>query len=151
MAGLELEIRRAERGRFEEDLGPGLAAVAGAEDAALVVVLEGVADGGDEGLVRVGGIDADGGDLAGVAQAAELPGFARIDGLVDAAADGDVGADLGRACTGVDDVGIGLRDLYRAHGAERNLSVGKVGPEVAGVRGAPDAAAHGAHVEGMRL
>ena len=94
---------------------------------------------------------ADGGDLADVAQSGERPGLAGIGGFVDAAADGDIAADLGRAGAGVDHVGVGERDFDGAHGAERNLSIGDVDPVVAGVGGLPDAAAGGAHIEGVGL
>ena len=87
-----------------EDQLPGLAAVGGAIDAALRVGGEGIAQGGDVDDVGIRGMDADGGDLADVAQADEGPGLAGVGGLVDAAADGDVAADFGGAGAGVDHV-----------------------------------------------
>src|SRR5829696_9354330 len=56
VVGLELEVHRAGAVGEVEHLLPRPAAVARAEDAALRVGREGVADGGDEGDVGVGGV-----------------------------------------------------------------------------------------------
>src|SRR6185312_12804361 len=91
------------------------------------------------------------GDLANVAQAAPLPGLTRIGGLIDAAADRDIAADLRRSRAGVDYRGIRERDLDRAHGGDFEIFVGDVDPRVTGVGSFPNSAAGRAHVEGVGL
>jgi hypothetical protein len=128
-----------------------LAAVGRAIDAAIFVRREGIAEGGDVNDVGIGGVDANGRDLAGVAQTGEGPSLARVRGFVDAAADRDVRADLRRSGAGVDDVGIRERDFDCAHGADGEIRVRDVLPGVACVGGFPDAAAGRAHVKGVRF
>src|SRR5262249_36552481 len=73
---------------LEEDALPGLAAVGGAVDAALLVGPVGMAEDGDEDAVRILRVDEQGSDLLPVAQAAVLPGLAAVGGAVDAVACG---------------------------------------------------------------
>ena len=97
----------------EERLGPGLAAVGGAEDAALLLRAVGVAERArqhDVGILRV---DHEARDAAGLLQAHERPGLAGVHGLVDALAERDVAADLALAGARPDDVRIGGRDGER--------------------------------------
>ena len=130
---------------------PGAAAVARAEDAALAVGAPGVAEGGDVDEVRVGRVDADAPDVAGVAQADGSPGAAAVGGPVDAVAVRDVAADAGLAHADVDHVGVGRRDGERADGGGLEEAVGDVLPVRAAVGGLPHAARAGAEVEGRGL
>jgi hypothetical protein len=58
-----------------ENLLKRLAAIEGAEDAALGVGSVGMAEGGDEEAVRIAGVDQDRRDLLRVAEAKMTPGF----------------------------------------------------------------------------
>ena len=92
-------------------------------------------------------MDADAGDVAGVAEAEVGPCLAAVDGAVDAVAVADVAADLGLAHAGVDHVGVGLGggDGPDCGGVEE--AVRDVFPVGAAVRGLPDATGAGAEVE----
>src|SRR6185295_14756931 len=83
----------------EESLLPGLAAIRGAEDAALGVGAEEVTLGGDQHDVGVARIDPHAADVAAVGEAAVLPCLAAVGGAIDAVAGGDVpaGGDLAGA------------------------------------------------------
>ena len=105
---------------------------------------------GDEDDVGVGGIDGDCADLLGVAQAEVGPGLARVGGLVDAVAGGEVGAGEAFAAADVDDVGIGGSDGDGADGAG-GFVVPEAVPGLAGVGGLEDASAYSADVEGGGL
>src|ERR1700722_2613680 len=96
-------------------------------------------------------MDANGGDLACVAKADKGPGFASVDGFINASADRHVAADFRGAGAGEDDVGVGERNLACAHGGGGEVTVGDVVPGVACVGGFPDASAGGSHVEGVGL
>jgi hypothetical protein len=76
---IENDIDRACVFVFVKNLRPGLAAVGRAEDAALRVRPVGVSDCGDEDDVGIIGIDDEGADMAGVAQADVAPVAAAID------------------------------------------------------------------------
>src|SRR5258708_5022600 len=102
---LQLEVGRAAGIGYKENVLPGLAAVGAAIHAALLVGHEGIAESGHVDDIWIRGVDANGGDLADVAEADEGPRFARVDGLINAAADGHVAACLGRTGAGVDHVG----------------------------------------------
>src|SRR5262249_48301438 len=64
----------------ELDALPGLAAVGGLVDAALLVGRPDVAQGGDVHDLGVPGVDDDAGDVLGVGQAHVLPGLAAVGG-----------------------------------------------------------------------
>ena len=72
-----------------EHFAPGLAAVGGLVDAALVVVVPEVAGGAGVDGVAVLGIDQDLGDVFGILQADVGPVLAAVGRFVDAVADGD--------------------------------------------------------------
>ena len=152
VAGLQFQIGGTGQIGEKENLFPGFAAIGGAVDAAFFRGRKGIALRGDEDDIGVGGVDADGGDLAHVAEADETPGLSGVGGLVEAAPDRDIGADLRGAGAGVNDFGAGEGDVDGPHGAGRNLAIGDVTPGVAGVDGFPDSAACRAHVirEGIR-
>ena len=63
IAGLEFDVHRTRGIRNEEDALPRLSAVGGAIEAALVGGLERVADGGDEGDVGIGRMNANAADV----------------------------------------------------------------------------------------
>src|SRR6185312_2978985 len=89
-----------------EHLGPGLAAVAGAVDAALGVVAVALAHGADEDLVGVVGVDDDVGDLSGLLEAHVPPVQAGVGGAVDAVdGRGRLADDGGLAGARPDDIG----------------------------------------------
>ncbi len=152
IGGIEGEIDAAGLGIFVENFLPGLAAILRAEDAALFVVGEGMAEGGDEGDVGIFGIDDQASDGVGVAEADEFPGGSGVDGFVDAVAADDVAAHAGFAGADVDDVGIGLGDGDGADGGRGVFRLVEDGPPVeAAVGGLPDAAGSRAHVVGVGL
>ena len=151
IARLELDVDGAGGVGDIEDALPCLGAVCGTVEATVVGGLERVADGSHEGNVGVGRMNADAADVADGREADVLPRLARVGGLVDAVANGDVRAKAIGARAGVDDVGVRERDLDGAHGADGEELVGDVHPGLAGVGGAPDATAGGAHIEGMGL
>ena len=134
-----------------QDLLPGVAAVARAEDTPFGVRAEGVAERGDPGGVGIARVHQDLADLAGVAQADEAPGAAAVGGAVGAHARGNVAADARRAGAEVDHVRVGGRHRHGADAAGIDLAVGEVHPALAGVGAAPQAAAGAAEVEGVRL
>ncbi len=83
-----------------------------------------------------------------------MPGLAGVGGFEHADAVGVLAADVGLAGADVDDVGIGGSDGDGSDGADGDAGGGIVGdgePGAAGVFGLPDAAADGAHVEGVGL
>ena len=96
-----------------------LAAVGRAEDAALRVRAVRMAEHRDEDAVGIARIDGDLRDLLAVAQAEVRPGLAGVGGLVDAVADGEVGALQAFAAADVDDVRVRRRDRERADRAGR--------------------------------
>ena len=116
IARIECDVDAAGLRVLVQDLLPGLAAVARAEDAALFVVAKRMSQRRDEGDVRIFRIDDQAADGVRVRQADELPGLAGVDGLVHAIAADDVAADARFAGADVDDVGIGLgnRDARRS-------------------------------------
>src|SRR5581483_3163678 len=97
--GIEGDVNAAGVRVFVEHFLPGLAAVGGAEDAALFVGAELMAESGNEHVL---GVDDDFGDGARVTQPDVLPCLAAVHGLVYAVAVRDVAADAGFAGSGVD-------------------------------------------------
>ncbi len=118
---------------FVENFLPGLAAVGGAENAALGVRSIGMAESSHENDIWIIGIDDDFADGAAVVQADVLPGLARVERLVDSIALGDVAADAGFAGADVDGVAVGTGDRQAANGSaslfieDRRPSHGTVG------------------------
>src|SRR5690606_2693195 len=91
--GVQRQVDRAGLGALVEHLAPGLAAVDRLEDAALLVRPEGMPERRDVDDVRVLGVDAHLGDVAGVGQAHVPPGAPAVGGLVHAVAVRHVDAD----------------------------------------------------------
>src|SRR5882724_8644725 len=133
-----------------ENLFPGLAAVAGAEDAAVGVGAVSVAKSGDEGDIRIGGMDDDGADVASVLQADVAPGLAGVAGTIDAIAERDVAADAGFTAADVNHIGIGFGDGDGADG-RGGLLLEEGIPGVARVGGFPNASGDGAKIESVGL
>src|SRR4029079_2374781 len=69
VSGLNLDVHRADAVVDEEHLLPGLAAIGGLEYAALLVPLEGIPIRRNPDDVRVGRVNADRADLAGIVKA----------------------------------------------------------------------------------
>ena len=132
---------------FVENFLPGLAAVGGAEDAALGVRSIGMAEGGYENDVGVIGIDDDFADGARVAESDVFPTFAGVEGFVDSIALRNVAAYAGLAGANVNDVVIGIGDGQAADGTS-SLFVEDWRPTDGAVGGLPDSAAGGAEVVG---
>ena len=104
----------------------------------------GIAEGGDDDKVGIGGIDEDAGDLYGVFKTDVLPGAAGIHGLPHAVAEA---AANGVAGAGIDDVGIGGSDLNGADAIYARLFIEDGEPGSAGAGGFPDAALGHAGIE----
>ena len=66
VVGVDGKVSSAGSFIFEKDVIPGLAAVSGAEDAALGAGAPGMAQGGNIHKIGVGGVDTDAGDVPGV-------------------------------------------------------------------------------------
>src|SRR5260370_38655248 len=75
-----------------ENFLPGLAAVAGAEDAALGVSAVGMAESGDERDIGIRGRDDESADVASIFQPDGVPRLASSIRTIDAIAEGDGGA-----------------------------------------------------------
>src|SRR6266853_2460554 len=89
-----------------KNLVPGCAAVGGAIDTTLRVRAIGMAERGDQNMVRIARIDPNSRDVLRLLQSDVLPGFAAVGGLVDSIAVGDVAAQAGLAGANVDHVRI---------------------------------------------
>ena len=106
VAGLEGKIDRARVGVEEKHARPVLAAVVGAEDAALRVGAIGVAQCRHENALGIARIDEDAADLARVLQADLAPVLAAVGRFVHPVAMRDVGAHIGLAGADIDRVGV---------------------------------------------
>src|SRR5437899_1586925 len=133
-----------------ENFFPRFAAIARAEDAALRVGAVGMAEGSDEGDIRIRGMDDDGADVAGVLQADVVPSLAAVVRTIDAIAERDVAANAGFAAADVNHIGIGIGDSDGTDG-RGSLLLKKGIPGVASIRGLPDAACDSAKIESVRL
>ncbi len=146
IAGREDQVDRAGDIVFMQNVAPRFAAVGGLENAALIVLRIGAAQGGhqhDVGIVRVHPERA---DVLGVLEADMLPRFPGVGGLVDAVAHVDRAAHHADvAGAEVNDIGIGQGDSHRADGRDRH-GIGNGRPDHAAVDGFPKAAAGRAHV-----
>ena len=150
IARVEGEVHGAGALVLVEHFLPGLAAIGGAEDAALRIWTVGVAEHGDEEAVRIARVHEDGGDLLSVAQSEVTPRLAGVSGFVHAVADGEIGTLEAFAAAYVDDVGIGGGEGDGADGTGR-LVVEDGLPGAAEVVGLPDAAVVHADVEDVGL
>ncbi len=151
VARVEGEVDRARLVAREEDLLPAAAAVPGAEDPALPVGSERVAERGDVHQVGVAGVDADLADVTAVGQPHVRPRLAAVGRLVDAVAVGDVDPDGRLPRSRVDDAGIRLGHRQRTDGRRSEVAVGDVLPVRAAVRRLPHPTGHGTEVEHRRL
>jgi len=105
-----------------------------------------------ESDVRVLGMNNNAADGAGVAQANERPGLARVDGFIYAVSVNNVAADAGLACAGIDHIRIGRRNGNGADGRRHVFHfVGHGTPGQPSVRGLPDAATHAAEIISVRV
>ena len=95
----------------EENAIPGLAAIGGAKDTALLLVSGGAAQGADKDVVGVLRIHNDAANAACVVEAHMLPRFAGIDRFIDTVT-GDIAIANGPgfAGTGPNSAGVGWRD-----------------------------------------
>src|SRR5205085_11355501 len=116
---VELEVNRAHVVALEENLLPGLAAVARAEDAALRVRAVGVAERGDEDGVGVLRVNDHWAYLPRAFEPDVRPGAPGVRGLVHPVAVGNLRAHVGLARADVDDRGAGRRDADGADGGDR--------------------------------
>ena len=150
VSGIEAHVVAAGVFVFVENLFEVLAAVGGAENAALGVGSVGMAEGSDVEAVGVFGIDFNVGDHLGIAKTEVSPALAGVDGFIDTIAGGEIGADDASTGADVDDVGVGGRDSDGADGAgglgiEEGLPGGTV------VSGAPDTAVIETDIEDVGL
>src|SRR5882762_3838348 len=150
IARIENEVNAAGVVVEIENFFPVLAAVAGAKDAAFGVRAVGMAQGGDECDIRIRGMNDDFADVPGVLQTDVGPSLPGVIRTIDAVAERDISTDTSLAGSGIEDVGIGIRD---SHAADRRgaLLVEERIPRAAAVRGFPNATGHGAKVIGIRL
>ena len=145
------EVRRAGLVVDEQHLLPALAAVKGAEDAAVRVRSPHMALRCHVDNVGVPRVDADAGDLLGVLKTDVRPGGAPVGGLVDAVTVRRVAADGRLAHAGDDHVRVRLGDGDRADRGGLQELVGNRFPRAAAVGGLPQPAAGRAEVEDERL
>src|SRR4030095_1212860 len=139
VAWIHHDVGRAGVGIDEERLAPGAAGVRGFGDAARGVGGPEVADRGDVGDVRIGGIEHDASDRARVVQAEVGPRAAGVGGAVDAAAPRRALAIVVLAAAGPDDLRVAFEDRERAEGVV-GLTAEDIGPGDALVGRLPDAA-----------
>ena len=149
VGGIDRDIHRADVVVLEEHACPRLAAVDRAEEAAIVARRVERADGGDEGDVRILGIDRDAPDVLRAVEPAMRPRLAGVGGLVHPVPESHGIAQ--RRFTAADIERVGRRGRHgdradRGHG----LSVEHRGPDASGVNRLPDAAIHRAEVELVR-
>src|SRR5258707_13154103 len=109
IVGIEGKIDAAAVLIFIEHLAPALAAIGGAEDAALRVGTERMAQRGHKRDVGIFRIHNDAADGLRVAKPAVRPHLAGVDLLVNAIAAADVAAIAGLACAPLADIMIGRR------------------------------------------
>src|SRR5580704_4508745 len=95
---------------FVANFLPGLAAIVGAEDAALGVRPEGMPEGRNIDDVRIRGIDDDPANRSRIAQADVLPGLAPIERFVDSVTMRDVATNTSFASPDINNIGIGGRN-----------------------------------------
>src|SRR5712664_2054568 len=151
ICGIESEIGCAGVFVLVENFLESLAAVGGAEDAALGVGTVGMSFGGNENAVGIFRIDEDRGDLLGVAEVLQMrPGFSGVGGFVNAIAGREIRALQTFATAGVNDVRIGWSNGQRADGAGGLVVEDRI-PSVPEIGGLPDTAIDGSHVENVRL
>ena len=148
VGGVHRQVYGARLVAHEQHTLPGVAAVAGAEDAPLAVGRPGVAQRRHVHEVRVAGVNAHTRYVPAVGQPNVPPRLAPVRGLVHAVARGDVVPDAGLAHSGVDDVGVRVGDGDSPHGGGLEEAVRDVLPVGAAVVGLPDAPVARPEVEG---
>jgi len=103
-------------------------------------------EGGNIDDIGIVGMDADTGNGLGVLQAHVFPGFAAVDGSINAVTLHDISAELGLSRADIYDVGIGCGDRDCAYRRAGNLSVSNRFPGQSAIRGFPQSAAYGAEI-----
>src|ERR1700737_724225 len=93
IAGIEGDVDAAGPGVFVEDLLPGFASIASAENAALFVIAKGMAERRDERDVGTLGMNNQAADRVRVLQADKVPSLAGVDRFENAVATDDLAAD----------------------------------------------------------
>src|SRR5271169_4423351 len=106
VGGIEGDVDAAGLDILVEDLLPGFAAVAGAEDPTLLVVCKGMAERSDERDIGILWVDDQPADGVSIRQADEFPGCSGIDRLVHTVPAHDIAADARFAGSDVDNVWV---------------------------------------------
>ena len=150
IARMRRDLRTAAVFVDEERPLPGGAAVSCPEDAALGLRPVRRAQRACENDLRIGRIDDDAADAAGLVQTHARPRLAGVHRLVDAVADRDMAANPRLARSGPDDVRIGRRNGERADRLRR-LLVEDLLPVDAAVDGLRDAARRAACIVHERI
>ena len=150
IARLEREVDRPSVGVLEKRLGPGLAAISRAEDAALLVRPVRMAQSGYEYDVRVARIDEDLRDLLRIGKSDRLPARAAVARPEHTDALRDVGAHVGLAGADVDRLRRRRRDGDGSDRADVRLVEDRC-PGAARVARAPHAAVDRAEIEAPRI
>src|SRR5215831_7186838 len=147
---IEADIDRSGVLVLVEHLGPGLAAVGRAKDAAFRIRSEGVAECRDQHDIRIVRIDDHRPDLTRVLEAEMAPGLAAIDRAVHAISVGHVPARRSLAGPDVDDAVVGWRDGDGADRADRG-AIGQRLPGVTAIGCLPHTARHSAEIKGAAI
>ena len=105
---IEGQVNGASLVILEQNLLPGLAAIAGAEDAAVRIGAISMAERGNIDKIRIARMNQNSGDVLRVVQANVGPGFAAVSRFVYAIAIRDVAANAGLSGTEIDHGGVGL-------------------------------------------
>src|SRR5690606_38815440 len=129
-----------------KDLFPRLSAVGGLEDPALLVGAERMAQYGCIDDVGIGGMYPHPRDRLRFLEAGVGPGLSCINGLIYPVALHDVSAELRFPHSDIDDVGIAVGHVDRAHRGGVDLPVGDGIPAEAAVGGLPESAPGGAKI-----
>src|SRR5271167_4207832 len=130
---------------------PGFSTVGRAIDSTFFTGAIRVAEHGSKNTIGIARIDGQRGNLLSVDEAAEMsPGFAGVGGLVDAVADGEIGAVQSLAAADIDDVGVRRSDGNGSDGLSGFVIEDGV-PGATVVVGFPNAAVYLGDVEHIGL
>src|SRR5262249_18550890 len=144
---IDVDVLATGVGVLEQNAFESLAAVGGAEDAALFVGTVGMAERGDEEAIRIPRVYGNLRDLLCVAQPQVRPGGAGVRRLVDAVAYRKVRPGQAFAAADVQNVRIGWRHDNPANRAGWLIVEDRL-PRPAGVGRLPDTAVHHPDIEG---
>ena len=148
--GIHFDVRAADVRVFRKNFLPILSAVGRQIDAPLFTCSVRVPKGRGKNAVGVPGVNRQGGDALGVAQAKVRPGLARVGGFVDAVTQRQVRPRQAFAAANVNDVGIGRRHGNRANGFG-GLAVKHGIPGAAVIVRPPHASVDRTHVKNVGL